>query len=296
MDADRVYVLFQTKSGSPLTAYDHDGKQLWQIDFGPYLHGQGGAVSPIVHGDMVIVANDHAQGSFLIAVDRATGKTIWKIPREGNRACYSTPCIFQPADREPEIIFTHCYEGVTGVIAKTGVTNWTLDPFGRFKQRAVGSPIIAGDLIIATSGFTTAEKNVVVLRTDALDGATTAKEIYRVSKLAPHIPTPLVYRDRLFLWTDTGIVSAYELKTGEELWKGRVGGNFYGSPVCVNGNLYCCDRDGVVSVVSAVEDDFELIATNKLGGPSRATPAVSDGVMYLRSDAHVVSLGGKASE
>ena len=136
VDAERVYVLWQGRSASSTIAYDRSGEKAWQIDLGPYLHGQGGAVSPVVIDDMLVISNDHKTGSFLLAVDARTGETRWRVEREGKRACYSTPCVFRPAGRVPEIIFTHSYEGIIGVDAGKGTTNWRIKPFGTFKQRA----------------------------------------------------------------------------------------------------------------------------------------------------------------
>lgn len=83
---------------------------------------------------------------------RRTGKEHWKIPREGQHACYATPCLNTTSSRPAELIFSHCYEGITGVDLATGKQNWHVDPFGRDDQRALVSPIIAGDLVIAGSG------------------------------------------------------------------------------------------------------------------------------------------------
>lgn len=291
VDADYVYVLWQSQTESPLAAFDHRGQKVWQIDLGPYRHGQGGATSPIVYQDMVIVANDHSGGSFLIAVDRRTGETRWKIAREGKRACYATPCVFKPPNRDPEIIFTHCYEGIIGVDADSGKSNWHIDPFGDFPQRAIGSPQIYQDLVIGSSGFTSTEKNVVAVRTQKTASGVQAKEAYRVSKAAPHVPTPLIYEDRMYLWSDNGIVSCVEAGTGKPVWMGRVGGTFFGSPICAGGNLYCVERSGTVCVV-ATGDKFQILAKNELGEPSRSTPAVAGGVLYLRGDKHLFALGG----
>ncbi len=290
VDADHVYVVWQSKDGSSLTALTHAGDEVWQYDLGPFKGGHGPAGSPIVFEDMVIFCNDHEGDSFLLAVDRMTGSVRWKVPRSGERACYSTPCVYHPAGREPEIIFTHSYQGISGVDPQTGETNWNITPFGTFQQRAIGSPVVAGDLVVGSSGFTTAERNVVAVRPDS-SASGGAAEVYRVTKYAPHIPTPLVYRDWMFLWDDKGIVACVDRATGKEVWVKRVGGTFFGSPICVAGRLYCADRDGNV-VVLAAAGKYELLSRNPLGEATCATPAVADGVIYFRTDSHVFSLGG----
>ena len=291
VDEDHVYVLWHSKVASPLVAFDHDGTKAWEIDLGPYLHGQGGATSPIVYEDLVVVANDHSAGSYLIALDRKSGKERWRIPREGKRACYATPCVFTAPGGEPELIFSHCYEGIIGVDPKTGRQNWHVDVFGRASQRALGSPVVTGELVLATSGGVNGDKQLVAVRPGGAGSAATVKEAYRVTRQTPHVPTPLIYKDRLFLWSDSGIASCLERDTGKVIWQKRIGGNFFGSPVCIDGKLYCIDVDGEVVVIAA-SDEYELLARNPLGETSRATPAVSGGTLFLRTESRVISVGG----
>ena len=291
-DADHVYVLWHSKVSSPLIAYDHAGNKVWEYELGPYLHGQGGATSPIVYQNSVFVAHDHKDDSFLVAVDRMTGKEQWKIPREGKRACYGTPCINTPQDRPAEVIFSHCYEGIVGVDLKTGHQNWHIDVFGRASQRALGSPVIAGDLVVASSGGVGGERQVVVVKPQLADDKVTVKETYRVIRQAPHVPTPLIYKDWMFLWNDGGIATCVERDSGKVVWQERVGGNFYCSPICIDGKIYCVDLDGEVVVIAAA-DEYELLGRNSLGHPSRATPAVSNGALIIRTESQVISIGGK---
>jgi outer membrane protein assembly factor BamB len=292
VDADHIYVLWHSKVASPLIAYDHKCEKIWQYDLGPYLHGQGGATSPIVYGDIVLVAHDHKNESYLVAVDRMTGKERWKIPREGKRACYGTPCINTPKDRPTEVIFSHCYEGIIGVDPKTGHQNWHIDVFGRASQRALGSPVIAGDLVVASSGGVGGERQVVVVNPQLSGEKVVVQEAYRVVRQAPHVPTPLVYKDWMFLWSDTGIATCVERASGKVVWQKRIGGNFYSSPICIDGKLYCVDLDGEIVVIAA-SDNYELLSRNTLGQPSRATPAVSNGALIIRTESHVISIGGK---
>ena len=291
-DTDHVYVLWNSKVASPLIAYDHSGSKVWEYDLGPYLHGQGGAASPIVYEDLVLVANDHQQGSYLLAVDRMTGKERWKIEREGKRACYGTPCINTPKDRPAEVIFSHCYEGIIGVDPKTAHQNWHIDVFGRASQRALGSPIIAGDLVVASSGGVGGDRQVVVVNPQLAGDTVKVEEAYRVLRQAPHIPTPLAYQNWVFLWSDAGIVTCVELESGNVVWQKRIGGNFYSSPICIDGKIYCVDLDGEVVVIAA-SAEYELLARNSLGYPSSATPAVSNGTLLIRTESHLISIGGK---
>ena len=291
LDAEHVYVVWQAKSESTLLALDHAGTESWRYDLGPFQGGHGPAGSPIVHNGMVIYGNDHEGDSYLLGLDASTGKELWKVPRSGERACYSTPCVYRSADGSEQLIFTHSYQGFTSLNPKTGAKNWELTPFGDFQQRAIASPIVAGDLILGSSGFTTATRNVIAVRPPT-DSGGEAVEAYRITRTAPHIPTPVAYNGRVYLWDDRGIVACIDQTTGENIWVARVGGAYYGSPVCVDGKLYCADLDGTVAVI-ATGDKYELLAKNPIGEGTCATPAVAGGAMFLRTDSHLMAIGGR---
>lgn len=291
VDADHVYVLWHSRESSPLVALDHAGNKVWEYDLGPYTHGQGGATSPVVVDDFVIVAHDQKEPSFLLALDRMTGREHWKIPREGKHACYATPCLNTPNDRPIELIFSHCYEGIVGVDLATGKLNWHLDVFGRDDQRALVSPIIAGDLVIAGSGAAGGTRHVVAVKVEQGAATLEATEAYHITRQAPHIPTPLAYGNWLFLWSDQGIATCLDRASGKIVWQQRIGGNFYSSPICIDGRIYCIDLDGVMVVIAAT-DKYEELARIPLGQPTSATPAVSNGTLFIRTESHVYSLGG----
>lgn len=289
VDDKHVYVAWHSKTSSPLMAFDHDGNEVWKYELGPYTHGQGGATSPIVHDDLVVLTHDQKEPSFLLAVDRNTGDEVWKIAREGKRACYSTPCVFS-GNGEDELVFTHCYEGIVGVNLATGKQAWHIDVFGRASQRALSSPVLLNGLVAATSGGVGGETQLVAVKPGHEE--TPATEAWRTNKQTPHVPTPIVRGDWLFMWSDKGIASCLNAASGEVIWKERVGGNYFGSPVCVGDHLYCVDLDGTVVVLDA-SDKYRLVSKIPLGQGSKATPAVSDGVMYLRTESKLFSLGGK---
>ncbi len=291
LDADRVYFLQQDKTGSPLTAFDHAGNVLWTYDLGPYTHGQGPATSPIVFEESVIVSNDHKAGSFLLSLDRRTGKEQWKIPRAGKRACFTTPCVYAVEGRPTELIFSHCYEGISGVDPRTGRENWMIDVFGTFPQRAVASPFLLGDAIVAGSGAVNGTKTVVVVKPKTSNDESTVKEIFRIERTSPHVPTGVAYDGRLYLWNDAGIVSCFDGATGKKVWQNRTTGTFFSSPICVNGRLYNINLEGDVYVL-ATGDTFELLAKNPLGEGSRATMSVGDGKLFVHTYSQLIAIGG----
>jgi len=290
VDADHVYQLWHSKKATTLIAYDHDGNEQWRAELGAYLHGQGGATSPIVVGDYVVVAHDHKSDSFLMALDRKTGKQHWKIPREGKRACYSTPCM-RDAGGQPELVFVHCYEGVTGVDLETGQQNWKVDPFGRESQRALASPVVSGNLVIAGSGAIAGDRQVVAIEVGKGTDAQAA-EVYRVVRQAPHVPTPLILDDRVYLWNDGGICTCCDLSSGEIVWQKRVGGSYFSSPIAIGDRIFSIDTSGEV-VVLAAGDSFHVIARNPMGQGSRATLAVAGKTLLIRTEGKLFAVRGE---
>src|SRR4029077_2783655 len=134
---------------------------------GPVKSQHGHGVSLILHDDLVIVPNEQDGGGTLVALERQSGKTRWKLTRNSGNATYSTPCVYQAAGRAPELIFTNWQHGITAVDPKAGTVNWETSVFEPKKnERAVASPVIAGDLILGTCGFVTAQKHFVAVRPD----------------------------------------------------------------------------------------------------------------------------------
>ena len=308
VDADGVIVTWTSPEEVVLLALDLDGGPTWRRNLGTFVGTHGSGSSPILVGELVVMASDQGDPallarlmgreppdtppgkSYLIAVDRKTGQTRWQVPRRTTLAAYSTPCVHRCDDGRSELIFTSTSHGITAVDPATGKINWEVADI--FRDRCVGSPVSAAGLAIAGYGHGIRGSLVVAVRGGSGAEGKEPKIMYEVTTSVPLVPTPLVQDGRLYLWADDGVVTCLDVSTGEVIWRERVGGSFYGSPVCVASRLYCISREGVV-VVLAASEKFELLARVPLGEPSCATPAVSAGVMYLKTDAHLFSLGGK---
>ena len=306
VDADGVVITWTTPEQIILLALDLDGREMWRRNLGPFIGVHGSGTSPIIVEDLVVLASDQEDlqrmarymkepptgppgESFLIAVDRKTGQTRWRLPRRTALAAYSTPCIHRRASGASELIFTSTAHGITAVDAGTGKVNWEIDDV--FLDRCVGSPISAAGLVIAGYGYGRRGSLYVAVRPGLPNDGKKPEVVYEVKKSVPLVPTSLTKDGRLYLWGDDGVVSCLNVSTGAVIWRERVGGEFYGSPVCVDNCLYCIAKNGDV-VVLAASDQFKVLNRVPLGEPSYATPAVSDGVMYLRTNSHLFSLGG----
>jgi outer membrane protein assembly factor BamB len=250
-DEKAVYVSWATPEQYTVAAFDHGGKQLWQQDLGPYKSQHGFGVSPIRVGDLLIVPNDQDGGGSVVGLNAKDGKVAWTIPRKPQNATYSTPCVFQQGDGPPLVILTNWQHGVTAVDPKAGKVAWEISVFNtKTNERSIASPVVAGDLIIATCGFVTGQKHHVALRVGK-DGR--PAEAWRVERQVAYMPTPVVKGDRVYLMSEQGWATCVELQTGKEVWQERVGGNFSAAPVIAGEHLYCVANDGAVQVLKLVE-------------------------------------------
>ncbi len=295
VDAHHVYVCWGTPKEYLVVTLDHDGREVWRADLGPFRGGHGFGASPIVHDDLLIVPNDQDGPSAIVGLDCATGTTRWKVPRH-SKASYATPCVYRPRGGPAEVIVTSYEHGITSIDPKTGRVNWELDTFDkRHVETPIGSPIVAGSLVLATCGWLGVRQEVVAVRPIRPPQHGPAQEVYRITRNAPLCTTPLVKDDLLFLWSDGGVVTCADVRTGTVHWRERVPGSYYGSPVCVGGHLYAVSRSGDVVVLAAAKR-FTLVARNPLGEGSHSTPAVANGRLYLRTFSHLIAVGEKKPE
>ncbi len=289
VDDRHVYVAWGGPKDYLVVALGHDGKEAWRTDLGRYRGGHGFGASPIAHDGLVVVANDQDGPSSLVALDRDSGQARWKVPRKG-KSTFTTPCVYQPAGRPAELIFTNWDHGITSVDPKTGQVNWEADVFDkRHVETGIGSPIAAGALILGTCGWLGVRQEIVAVRPGGRGEK--AEQVYRITRSAPLCTTPLVKDDLLFVWSDGGFVTCADVRTGEAHWRQRVPGDYYSSPVCAGGHLYNVSRDGEV-VVLAASKRFELVARNPAGEGSHSTPAVAGGRLLVRTFNHLLSVGG----
>jgi outer membrane protein assembly factor BamB len=287
VDQHRVYVCWGSPKEYRVVALDHVGREEWRVDLGPYKTGHGFGVSPIPHGDLLIVPNEQDGKSEIVALEQASGKVRWRISRR-SKTTYSTPCIFQTKDRSPELILTSYEHGITSLDPATGRTNWEIDVFDKGHiETSIGSPIVAGDLVIGMSGWLGVKKEVIALRPDQ---TSKPRQLYRLTRSAPLVTTPLVKDGLLFLWSDEGVVTCASVETGEVFYQERVEGRYYASPVCAGTCIYNVSRDGDVLVLAASKK-FELLARNALGEGSHSTPAIAGGKMYVRTFGHLMAIG-----
>lgn len=290
VDAERVYFTWGTPQRLTVLALTHDGKKAWEADLGPVYREHGFASSPIVEDGLVLLSNDQERDSHFFALDAATGKLRWKLPRAENHSNFSTPCLYAPPGGKAQAVVVSWKLGATGIDLATGKQAWQMPLFASKAERAIGSPSTSGEYVIVNCAFVQGPKHVVVLKPGDAPGI--MKEVWRLEKTVPHIPSPILVRDRAFLWSDQGIVTCAKLATGEVVWEQRVPGEFFGSPVFTGDKLIAADKTGNV-VALAAADTFQLLGSNSLGEPCQSTPALAGGRMFIRTWQTLHCIGGK---
>ena len=303
VDGNGVILVWSSPEQLLVTALSLDGKKMWQRELGPYKGLHGSCNSPILAEGLVVLANDQMDPkrfawylpegtnmdpgkSFLIALDRKTGKTRWKVDRKSELAGYATPCIRRWGGRT-EAIFTSTAHGITAVDLKSGRISWEIDKI--WDDRTVSSPQLFGDLVFGSFGKGLSGQRLVAVRPEK-PGSRKGELVYDLRRSVPLVPSFVVKDGLLFLWTDSGIVTCVDAATGNKHWRERVGGEFYSSPIWIKGRLYCISKQGQV-VVLAASRKFKILARTELGEKTFATPAVANGVMYLRTQSRLYSLG-----
>lgn len=284
-----------------LYAYDLKGKLIWKKDLGLLTSGYfrvptatwGFASSPVIHDGRLIVQADVIDGSFLAAFDVASGKEIWRTPRN-DYPTWSTPAIHIANGREQVIVngFTH----VGGYDLRSGKELWRMKGGGDIP---VPTPILKGDLVFVTNAHGPAAP-IFAVRTNATgdislaEGSTTNTHIvWSQQREGGYMQTPIVYGDYLYVCRDNGVFSVFEAATGKRLYQqrladGRTG--FSASAVAGDGKIYYTSEEGSVFVIKA-GPVFEQIAENTLGETAMATPAVSEGMMFFRTRTRLVAVG-----
>lgn len=290
VDEQHVYCAWATPEEFSVVALAHDGKPVWRANLGKFVSQHGFGTSPIAHGDLVIVTNDQDADSFLIALDKSSGQTRWKVPRkvlDKQNASYAVPCIYQPPVGPAEMIVASWAHGITSIDPKNGQTNWQAEVLER---RPVGSPIFVDGLILANCGEGSGNNSVVAVRPGSADGRE-AEVIYKIDRTsAPYVPTMVAHGSLVFLWGDRGVVTCIDSRSGKQHWHERVGGTFSSSPVRVADRIYGVSADGEVVTLTA-SDTFKVLGRSSLGESTRATPAVAGGRMFLRTESHLTAVG-----
>ena len=292
LDEHGVYLVWTDGEKLVGLALDHEGETLWERELGPYRAQHGSGASPVVHDGVLLVVGDHEieeETSYLLGLDCKTGEEVWRRERTSARASYATPFVRESSDGEARAIFASTAHGMTCLDPSNGEMIWEVD--GIFQQRCVGSPVFVGDVLFCSAGSGGGGKESIALRVPSDGSAPKAEPVWKLTRSLPYVPTGVVKDGLLFLWSDGGIVSCVRGTDGEVLWRERVEGRFFGSPICVGERLFAQSMDGELVVLQA-SSEFKLLGRVDLGHPSQATPAVAGETLLLRTEKTLMAIRG----
>jgi outer membrane protein assembly factor BamB len=284
-DGERVYVAFRVGDDIVVAAHElAGGKQLWLVRPGTHAGEWGFSNEPVLFKDKVIVDGDSKGDSFLVALSRTDGKTLWRIPRTHQGISYSAPLIREMAGRTQLI---QCGDRcVTSFDPDTGKQLWTVDgPSEEF----VATPTYSekAGLVFISSSWP--KQVILAIRPDGSGNVTDTHIVWRDAKGAPYVPSLLVAGDFLLSVNPAGVAFCHEAASGRVLWQEKLG-RHHASPVLAGGLVYFINDDGQINVIKPGAK-FEQVAKYELGESCYASPAISDGQVFLRGFKHLFCIG-----
>ncbi|MFP6667611.1 MAG: PQQ-binding-like beta-propeller repeat protein [Pirellulales bacterium] len=267
-----------------VAAYDLSGQRQWITRPGGFASVWGYCASPIVFEDKVIINGDHDGDAYIVALDCKTGETIWKVPRENRIRSHSVPLIRKLDGRmQMMVVGSH---SIVSYDPNDGAKYWyTVGP----KGRAVASPVFATGLLLVSTAYP--DREFLAIRPDGHGDVTDTHIAWRNGQSAPYVPSPISVGDYLLAVSDDGIASCFNAATGKRHWRKRIGKRHSAALVTAGGLVYFLSDAGVTRVVRP-GTQFKLIAENRIGERCYASPAISRGQIFLRSDKHLFCVGG----
>jgi outer membrane protein assembly factor BamB len=267
-DGERLFINFLNGGAVYTTALDLDGKVLWQRKICDYVTHQGFGSSPVIHESLVLVSADHRGGGVIAGLERKTGRVVWSESRP-KLPNYTTPSILQAGGRT-QMVLAGC-DRVSSFDPTTGKKLWETNAS---TEECVVTAVTDGERVFASGGYPR-NHTVAILA----DGSST---VAWQNNARVYVPSMIAKAGHLYAVMDSGIAVCWKSDTGEELWKERLGGDFFASPVMVGEHIYASNVSGRTFVFEATPKSFKLLAQNQLGDEAYASPAICGGRIYLR--------------
>jgi outer membrane protein assembly factor BamB len=294
-DGNRVYACFGDGS---FAAVDFAGEVVWVNREYPFYSQHGLGSSPVLYGDLLIMAFDGSNDgddkklgwqtpwdrAFLVALDTATGRERWRGERGMSRISHGSPIIWEH-DGRAEVV-SEAGDVVQGFDATTGERLWSYPVIGEGKAPSV---VIGGGLAFTAGGWGGRESIKAFRLGGSRNGAET-DFVWEERRGMPKIPSMLYVEPHLFSVRDDGVATCMKAATGEILWQERLGGNFSASPVTADGRIYFLADNGLTTIVEA-GDEFKVLAQNPIGERVQASMAISDGQFFIRGERHLYAIG-----
>jgi hypothetical protein len=283
-DGERVYAWF---GNGQVVALDSNGVEVWKrhlgLEYGTFLNQWGHGSSPVLYNDLLILQCDHIPAAYLLALDKASGEERWKLERGSGRVSHSTPLVV-PSPRGDELV-VNSSERIDAYDPETGKLLWHA---GSERQTPIPSPVFHGGRIYMSRGYRNSD--YMALRPGGRGDVTETHIDWRTPGGASYVPSIVYYQGLLYMTNEVGVVTCADAETGERLWRQRLSGLFFASPVAGDGKIYMLSETGETFVLEAARQ-ARLLAQNDLGERFIASPAVSSGRLFLRSDGTVFAIG-----
>ena len=274
-------VLIASFESRGIYAYDLSGKKLWEVDLGDkrMRNEFGEGTTPALHKDHVVVVWDHQGESFIVALDRKSGKELWRTKRDEIDS-WATPLVVEVGDKAQ--VITSGMKRVRSYDLGSGAVVWEMEGL---TMNPIPSPVASEGVVYLMSGFRGNSIKAVRLAEAKGDITGTPAALWTFDRDTPYVPSPLLYENVLyFLKGNTGVLSAFDAKAGKPLYQlQRIEGvpNVFASPVGADGRVYVLGQDGSTAVLKH-GPTYEVLATNKLDDKFDASPALAGGDLYLR--------------
>lgn len=267
-DGNRLFINFLNSGAVYTTALDLKGKIVWQRKICDFVTHQGYAASPVIHGSLVLVSADHRGGGVISALNRDTGAVAWSEPRP-KLPNYTTPSILE-AGGKTQMVVAGC-NLITSLDPVSGKKLWELSGS---TEECVVTAVTDGERIFVSGGYP--KNHTVAVQADG-SGKVAWQNTARV-----YVPSMIAKAGFLYAVMDAGLAVCWRSETGEEVWKERLGGDFFASPIMVNEMIYASNVGGKTFVFEATPKSFRLVSQNQLGDEAYASPVICGNRVYLR--------------
>ncbi|MFN3324695.1 MAG: PQQ-binding-like beta-propeller repeat protein [Bryobacteraceae bacterium] len=283
-DGERVYAWF---GNGQIVALDMQGGEIWSRHLGrevsPFQNPWGHGSSPVLYEDLLILLCDHRPASYLLALDKRTGKQRWKADRGQGRISHSTPLVIKGP--EGEELLVNSSERIDAYNPATGESLWYA---GGRRQTPIPTAVFRNGVIYLSRGYRNSD--FLALRPGGRGDVTATHILWRAPGGASYVPSLLEYDGLIYVTNEIGIVTCADAETGRRLWQHRLGGVFFASPTAGDGKVYMVSETGETFVLRAGRKP-EVLATNDLGERFLASPAIAGGRIFLRSDGMLFAVG-----
>jgi outer membrane protein assembly factor BamB len=285
-DGKYVYVWFGSYG---LLCFDFAGNKIWEQPIGPHPIEWGSGSSPILYKDMVLLNCETDAEDFLLAVDKNTGKTIWRTAQPNTERAWPTPVVWNVAGRDQVVISGS--GGVKAYDPQDGKEIWMVEGLPRWVTQ---TPVVANDLLFVASFGLDQYNFIMAIRPGGRGNITQNNVAWRQVRNLNSISSPVIVGDQLFVVRNGGIMACLDAKTGNLIWQERLPapGDYYASLVAGDGKIYALSEEGIATVIAA-KPVYELLGRNVLGERCLASPAISERQVFIRSDESLFCIGAK---